>query len=52
MNYYTNIGLFQVSGNKGNSRLYNYAETMKKFKAIAELKRRGYPLRVIREEFI
>lgn len=52
VNYYTNIGLFQVSGNKGNSRLYRYAEIMKRFKTISDLKRRGYSLRVIKEELI
>lgn len=52
VNYYTNIGLFKVYANEGNRRLYNYNEILKRFKKIRDLKRRGYSLRVIRNELI
>jgi len=52
VNYYTNIGLFHVCANEGNRRLYDYKEIDKRIKRIRDLKRRGYPLRVIRDELI
>jgi biotin operon repressor len=52
VNYYTNIGLFSVCTNRGNQRLYDCRETQRIFKKIQELRRRGYPLRVIRQEFL
>jgi len=52
VNYYTNIGLFNVCANEGNCRLYDYREIDKRIKRIRDLKRRGYPLRVIRDELI
>lgn len=52
VNYYTNIGLFNVSANKGNCRLYNYNQILERFQKIRDLKRRGYSLKVIRDELI
>ena len=52
VNYYTNIGLFNVCANRGNRRLYNYKEIKEQLKKIRDLKRRGYSLRVIRNELL
>ncbi len=50
VNYYTNLGLFDVTERKGNVRLYDLANAKKRFRKIKELRRRGYSLRVIQKE--
>ena len=52
VNYYTNIGLFKVSSNRGNKRLYSLRHVALVLKKIRTFKRRGYSLRVIRDELI
>ena len=52
VNYYTNIGLFKVCANRGNKRLYSYHQIARTLKKIRELKRKGYSLRVIRDELL
>lgn len=50
VNYYTNLGLFDVTERKGNVRLYDLADTKKRFRKIKDLRRNGYSLRVIQKE--
>jgi len=52
VNYYTNIGLFKVRANRGNKRLYSYHQIAKNLRKIREFKRKGYSLRVIRDELL
>ena len=52
VNYYTNIGLFRVCANRGNKRLYSYHQIASNLSKIRELKRKGYSLRVIRNELL
>jgi DNA-binding transcriptional MerR regulator len=52
VNYYTNIGLFSVCALKGNKRFYDADEMDKVFRKIKDLRRQGYPLRVIRNELL
>lgn len=47
LNYYTNLGFFNVVERKGNSRMYDENEISEKIKNIRELKNQGYPLRLI-----
>ncbi len=47
LNYYTNIGLFNVVSRKGNKRMYNEDEVADKTRDIENLKNEGYPLRLI-----
>lgn len=50
VNYYTNIGLFSIISNSGNRRLYDVDEIDRVIKRIRELRNKGYPLRLIRNE--
>jgi len=50
VNYYTNLGLLKVIENQGNKRLYDKQDVEERLKTIKELKHRGYPLRLIRDE--
>ncbi|MBL7081382.1 MAG: MerR family transcriptional regulator [Candidatus Omnitrophica bacterium] len=52
VNYYTNIGLFKVRANRGNKRLYSSHQIARNLKKIREFKRKGYSLRVIRDELL
>lgn len=52
VNYYTNIGLFKVCGNRGNKRLYSHQQVAKNLKKIKKFKQKGYSLRVIRDELL
>ena len=49
VNYYTNLGLFQIKDRKGNARLYDKDEIVRVFKAIHKLRKEGYPLRLIQQ---
>lgn len=49
VNYYTNLGLFQIRDRKGNARLYDKEETIKMIEAIRKLRKEGYPLRLIQQ---
>lgn len=52
VNYYTNLGFLRVIESQGNKRLYDRKEVEACIENIRELKRRGYPLRLIREELL
>ena len=47
LNYYTNMGFFNVIERRGNARMYDDNEVKEKIKYIRELKNEGYPLRLI-----
>jgi len=50
VNYYTNLGFLKVAESQGNKRLYDQREVERCLDRIRELKRNGYPLRLIRDE--
>jgi len=50
VNYYTNLGLFDVQERRGNVRLYDLLKIQKRFQKIKDLRRSGYSLRVIQKE--
>lgn len=50
VNYYTNIGLLRAQDRKGNMRLYNKVRILRDFARIKELRRRGYSLKLIRDQ--
>ncbi len=50
VNYYTNLGLLHVIENQGNKRLYDSREVEERLDSIKQMKSRGYPLRLIRDE--
>lgn len=50
LNYYTNLGLLEVVGKKGNARLYNETMIKEKLAEISHLIKEGYPLRLIRKK--
>lgn len=52
VNYYTNLGLLDVVENKGNKRLYSRDDVQSRLEKIKEMKKRGYPLRLIRDELL
>jgi len=52
VNYYTNIGLFSICANDGNRRLYDSGKVEAALKKIKDLRSRGYPLRIIRDELL
>jgi len=47
LNYYTNLGFFNVIERRGNARMYSEEEIADKIKHIKDLKNQGYPLRLI-----
>ena len=49
LNHYTNFGLLNAvkKPGLGNKRLYRHSEVMKNLIRIDELKRKGYPLKII-----
>jgi len=49
VNYYTNLGLFQIKDRKGNARLYDKDEVSRVFESIHKLRKEGYPLRLIQQ---
>ena len=49
INYYTNLGLLTVKKRNANSRFYNSREVCACLKKIAELKNKGYSLKLIRD---
>ena len=51
-NYYTNMGLFRISKRKGNCRLYDKDETLKRFEKIKMLRSQGYSLGLIQQQFL
>jgi DNA-binding transcriptional MerR regulator len=51
-NYYTNMGLFRISKRKGNCRLYDKDQTLKRFERIKSLRSQGYSLGLIQQQFL
>ena len=49
VNYYTNLGLLRIKDRKGNVRLYEKNSAKKLYDQIREMRRQGYPLRIIQE---
>ena len=49
VNYYTNLGLFQVKDRKGNVRLYEKQEVKELHDQIRKMRKEGYSLRIIQE---
>jgi DNA-binding transcriptional MerR regulator len=49
VNYYTNLGLFNIEDKKGNKRIYDWDRTLDVYKRIQQLRKEGYPLKLIRE---
>ncbi len=49
LNYYTNLGLFDVKKRSGNTRFYDAEEVRRSKDKINELINNGYPLRIIRK---
>jgi len=47
LNYYTNLGFFNIVERRGNRRMYNADEIRQKLDNIRDLKNQGYPLRLI-----
>jgi len=52
VNYYTNLGILRTKEVKGNRRLYDLEETRKRLDLVRKYKKKGYPLRVIRDELL
>ncbi len=49
VNYYTNLGLFNIKDRKGNMRLYDKNEVVNIYEKIHQLRREGYSLRLIQQ---
>ena len=51
INFYTSLGLLEVfdRGGRGNKRLYLLPSVEHRLQVIKEMKRRGFPLRLIQE---
>lgn len=47
LNFYTNLGLFEIRRRVGNKRFYDDEEIRTRMSRISELKEEGYPLRMI-----
>lgn len=52
VNYYTSLGFFVVAKTNGNKRLYEEKNIRAALEKIKELRTKGYPLKIIREEFV
>lgn len=50
INYYTNLGLFKTADRKGNRKLYNKDKTFSVYKRVKNLRKKGYPLKLIQKE--
>ena len=48
VNYYTNLGLFNITDKKNNIRLYDKNGILLIYKKIVEMRKEGYPLKIIR----
>ena len=49
INYYTNLGFFKIKDRKGNVRLYEKNISKAIYDQIRQIRKQGYPLRVIQE---
>ena len=50
--HYTNLGFFTVVEKRGNKRLYEEEEVKRRLEQVKQLMKKGYPLRLIREQII
>ncbi|MCF7893364.1 MAG: helix-turn-helix domain-containing protein [Candidatus Omnitrophica bacterium] len=50
INYYTNLGFFEITDRSGNKRLYNKDKACSIYKKIKNLRRKGYPLKLIKKK--
>lgn len=50
INYYSNLGLFNIEDREGNKRLYDKEKTLSIYKEIRHLRKRGYTLRLIQQK--
>ncbi|MBI3333809.1 MAG: MerR family transcriptional regulator [Candidatus Omnitrophica bacterium] len=50
LNYYVNLGLLPVADRQGNKRLFIEKEIFRHLQEIHQLRREGYPLRIIRRQ--
>lgn len=50
MNYYTDLGLFQVAERVGKKRLYHKDDILNQYGKIKKLKEEGYPLNIITQK--
>lgn len=51
IHYYTTLGFLRVRDRAGNKRLYDSSEARASLKRIAELRKQGYSLSLIRRVF-
>jgi DNA-binding transcriptional MerR regulator len=51
VNYYGNIGLFQVAERRGNTRFYEKGDILARFEKIKSLRKQGYSLSLIQRNF-
>ncbi|MFH1855988.1 MAG: MerR family transcriptional regulator [Candidatus Omnitrophota bacterium] len=49
VNYYTNLGFFNVKDRKGNRRLYDKNEIFSIYHQIRQLRKKGYTLKLIQQ---
>lgn len=49
VNYYTNLGFFNIRERKGNTRLYDKNEIITTYRRMGELRKEGYSLRLIQQ---
>jgi len=49
VNYYSNIGLFEVSDRKGNTRYYDKEAILRRYEKIKDLRKQGYSLSLIQK---
>ncbi len=52
VNYYTNLGFFKIIANEGNKRLYDNEQIRLQLERIREFRKKGYSLRVIKDELL
>lgn len=50
INYYTNLGLFKITDRNGNKRLYNKGKIQFVCTKIRGLRKKGYPLKLIKKK--
>ena len=52
INYYSNLGILEPASRKGNKRLYDKAECVAKFQKIKDLRKKGFSLKLIQQQFL
>jgi len=49
VNYYTNLGFFNIRERKGSTRLYDKNEIINTYQEMGKLRKEGYSLRLIQQ---